>query len=56
MQEKQRQDSLTQQRYENEASERAYLDVVKQQAFNNSVTSDKLHIAKGESALKLSNA
>ena len=41
MQEKQRQDSLTQQRYENEAS---------------SVTSEKLNIAKGEWALKQSNA
>ena len=56
MQEKQRQDSLTQQRYENEASERAYQDALKQQAFNNSVTSKKLNIAKGEWALKQSNA
>ena len=56
MQEKQRQDSLTQQRYENEASERAYQDALKQQAFNNSVTSEKLNIAKGEWALKQSNA
>ncbi len=54
MQEKQRQDSLTQQRYENEASERAYQDALKQQAFNNSVTSEKLNIAKGEWALKQS--
>ena len=54
--EKQRQDSLTQQRYENEASERAYQDALKQQAFNNSVTSEKLNIAKGEWALKQSNA
>ena len=56
MQEKQRQDSLTQQRYENEASERAYQDALKQQAFNNSVTSEKLNIAKGEWTLKQSNA
>ena len=56
MQEKQRQDSLTQQRYENEASERAYQDALKQQAFNNSVTSEKLNIAKGEWALKQSKA
>ena len=56
MQEKQRQDSLTQQRYENEASERAYQDALKQQAFNNRVTSEKLNIAKGEWALKQSNA
>lgn len=56
MQEKQRQDSLTQQRYENEASERAYQDALKQQAFNNSVTSEKLNIAKSEWALKQSNA
>ena len=48
MQEKQRQDSLTQQRYENEASERAYQDALKQQAFNNSVTSEKLNIEQGE--------
>ena len=52
MQEKQRQDSLTQQRYENEASERAYQDALKQQAFNNDVTTEKLNIAKGEWALK----
>ena len=56
MQEKQRQDSLTQQRYENEASERAYQDALKQQTFNNSVTTEKLNIAKGEWALKQSNA
>ena len=56
MQEKQRQDSLTQQRYENEASERAYQDALKQQAFNNNVTSQKLNIAKGEWALKQANA
>ena len=56
MQEKQRQDALTQQRYENEASERAYQDALKQQAFNNNVTTQKLNIAKGEWALKQSNA
>ena len=56
MQEKQRQDSLTQQKYENEASERAYQDALKQQEFNNNVTTEKLNIAKGEWALKQSNA
>ena len=56
MQEKQRQDALTQQQYDNTASERAYQDALKQQAFNNSVTSEKLNIAKGEWALKQSNA
>ena len=56
MQEKQRQDALTQQQYDNTASERAYQDALKQQAFNNRVTSEKLNIAKGEWALKQSNA
>lgn len=56
MQEKQRQDALTQQQYDNTASERAYQDALKQQAFNNSVTLEKLNIAKGEWALKQSNA
>ena len=55
MQEKQRQDALTQQQYDNTASERAYQDALKQQAFNN-VTSQKLNIAKGEWALKQANA
>ena len=52
MQEKQRQDALTQQQYDNTASERAYQDALKQQAFNNNVTTQKLNIAKGEWALK----
>ena len=56
MQEKQRQDSLTQQRYENEASERAYQDALKQQAFNNRVTSEKLNIAKGSSVVPFTAA
>ena len=56
MQEKQRQDALTQQQYDNTASERAYQDALKQQAFNNNVTTQKLNIAKGEWALKQSNA
>ena len=56
MQEKQRQDALTQQQYDNAASERAYQDALKQQAFNNNVTSQKLNIAKGEWALKQANA
>ena len=56
MQEKQRQDALTQQQYDNTASERAYQDALKQQAFNNNVTSQKLNIAKGEWALKQSKA
>ena len=38
----------TQQQYDNNASERAYQDALKQQAFNNNVTSQKLNIAKGE--------
>lgn len=56
MQEKQRQDALTQQQYDNTASERAYQDALKQQAFNNNVTSQKLNIAKGEWALKQASA
>ena len=56
MQEKQRQDALTQQQYDNTASERAYQDALRQQAFNNNVTTQKLNIAKGEWALKQSNA
>ena len=52
MQEKQRQDALTQQQYDNTASERAYQDALKQQAFNNNVTSQKLN----EWALKQANA
>ena len=56
MQEKQRQDALTQQQYDNAASERAYQDALKQQAFNNNVTTQKLNIAKGEWALKQANA
>lgn len=56
MQEKQRQDALEQQKYDNAASERAYQDKLKQQEFNNNVTSEKLNIAKGEWALKQSNA
>ena len=56
MQEKQRQDSLDQQKYDNAASERAYQDKLRQQEFNNNVTSEKLNIAKGEWALKQSNA
>ena len=56
MQEKQRQDALTQQKYDNTASERAYQDALKQQAFNNNVTAEKLNIAKGEWALKQANA
>ena len=56
MQEKQRADAQAQQKYDNEASERAYQDALKQQAFNNNVTTEKLNIAKGEWALKQSNA
>ena len=56
MQEKQRQDALTQQQYDNAASERAYQDALKQQAYNNNVTTQKLNIAKGEWALKQANA
>lgn len=37
-------------------AERAYQDALKQQAFNNNVTSQKLNIAKGEWALKQANA
>ena len=56
MQDKQRPDAQTQQQYDNTASERAYQDALKQQAFNNNVTSQKLNIAKGEWALKQANA
>ena len=56
MQEKQRQDNLDQQKYDNAASERAYQDKLRQQEFNNNVTSEKLNIAKGEWALKQANA
>ena len=48
--------ALTQQQYDNTASERAYQDALKQQAFNNNVTTQKLNIAKGEWALKQANA
>ena len=37
-------------------AERAYQDALKQQAFNNNVTTQKLNIAKGEWALKQANA
>ncbi len=56
MQEKQRQDKLAQQRYENDASQRAYEDALKQQAFNNNIAAEKLNIAKGQWALKQSDA
>ena len=56
MQETQRQDSLAQQKYKNEQAERQYQDTLRQQEFNNNVTSEKLNIAKGEWALKQSNA
>ncbi len=56
MQEKQRQDTLAQQQYENAASERAYRDTLAQQAYSNSVTAEKLNIAKGEWALKQASA
>ena len=56
MQENQRQDSLAQQKYKNELAERQYQDALRQQEFNNNVTSEKLNIAKGEWALKQSNA
>ncbi len=54
--ERQYQDSLNQQRYENETSEREYQDKLNQQKFNNDVTSQKLNIALGEWNLKKSNA
>lgn len=38
------------------AGNRAYQDALKQQAFNNNVTTQKLNIAKGEWALKQANA
>ena len=56
MQEKQRQDKLDQQRYENESSQRAYEDALRQQAFNNNIAAEKLNIAKGQWALKQSDA
>ncbi len=56
MQEKQRQDKLDQQRYENESSQRAYEDALRQQAFNNNIATEKLNIAKGQWALKQSDA
>lgn len=52
LQERQYQDSLNQQRYENETSEREYQDKLNQQKFNNDVTSQKLNIALGEWNLK----
>lgn len=56
MQELERQDSLNQQQYENEAAEREYQNELAQQQFSNNVTSQKLAIAKGEWALKQSKA
>lgn len=56
LQEKQRQDELAQQKYDNAAAEREYQDALKQQQFANRVTSDKLDIAKGEWALKQAEA
>ena len=56
MQEKQRQDSLEQQKYDNAASERAYEDKLKQQQFNNDVTTEKLNLAKSEWAQKQASA
>ena len=56
MQELQRQDSLTQQRYKNEQAEQQYQDTLRQQQFNNDVTSQKLNLAKNEWALKQSKA
>ena len=52
MQDKLRQDDLTQQQYQNEQAERAYQDALRQQAFDNEVTTERLNIAKGEWALK----
>ena len=45
-----------QQKYKNEQAERQYQDTLRQQEFNNNVTSEKLNIAKGEWALKQSKA
>ena len=56
MKELQRQDSLTQQQYKNELAEREYQDTLRQQQFSNDLASEKLDIAKGEWALKQSNA
>lgn len=56
MKELQRQDSLTQQQYKNELAEREYQDTLRQQQFSNDLASEKLGIAKGEWALKQSNA
>lgn len=43
-------------KYKNEQAERQYQDTLRQQEFNNNVTSEKLNIAKGEWALKQSKA
>ena len=51
-----RQDSLTQQAYENETAQREYQDALAQQKFDNDVTSQKLAIAQGEWALKQAQA
>lgn len=56
MQERQRQDTLTQQQYKNEQAERQYQDSLNQQRFENEVTAEKLNIAKGEWAMKQSRA
>lgn len=56
MQERQRQDTLTQQQYKNEQAERQYQDSLSQQRFENEVTAEKLNIARGEWAMKQSQA
>jgi len=47
---------MGQQRFDNEALKRAYLDEMKQQAFNIRVAWEKPNIAKGEWVVKQSNA
>lgn len=56
MQEQQRQDTLAQQQYKNDAAERQYQDALEQQKFDNNIAAQKLQLAKEEWQLKQSQA
>ena len=56
MQEQQRQDNLTQQKYENEQAQREYQDKLRQQQFSNELAAGKLNLAKSQWAAKQSKA
>ena len=56
MQEQQRQDNLTQQKYENEQAQREYQDKLRQQQFSNELAAGKLNLAKSQWAAKQTKA